>query len=481
MASIDALIGKPQVLPYDLQTQQALLARKRKEMEALLLASMRNYSPTTQVGNVHVANWGDAVGRIADAWLAKQEEKKLKGEEEGIAATLAKREPLAMEELRKGVLGETVDVPVPEGAQGPPAQEKRAPDPMRIVNAMMMHPGLKEAGMKAWEESLKGRTTPTEFLKHADKFTAASIIEAAKTGDVSVLKPKGKPQVIEGNVVDTGPVEQGTGEPVKQGYYGATFEQPYFDPIIGVPVKKRIESGEVTGITGGNVSQPAQKGVSAWETGLSGYQIKELGDRKDRLIKAIDALPETVNAAEGLDLAITGALSEYELWARKLAEKLGVVPDKTGRIPITEQLVTVLSQRLLENTKPLGTGNGFTDKDLQFLKDAMAAGIIKDPRTLKAMAALHVVGTMNTYQWQISEGQKTGKPNWEYMVPDFTQPTPQQLAKLGISYNKEQKKWETSLTNPGFYKMEGTTPTQAQPTRKELEERREWARKKYGR
>lgn len=87
--------------------------------------------------------------------------------------------------------------------------------------------------------------------------------------------------------------------------------------------------------------------------------------------------------------AITGTAAEQRLWVDKALSTAGVI-DGT-RTQATEDLVNLLANQTLDaiKTSGLGSGQGFTDKDRQFLQDAKAGRIEINAKTLYRMADLN--------------------------------------------------------------------------------------------
>jgi hypothetical protein len=81
-----------------------------------------------------------------------------------------------------------------------------------------------------------------------------------------------------------------------------------------------------------------------------------------------------------------GPAADFKLQLARALNVSGKGPSE--QIAATETLIADLKQSVIEAIKAsnLGTGNGFTNKDLEFLVNAKAADIAKDPRTLQEFA-----------------------------------------------------------------------------------------------
>jgi hypothetical protein len=92
---------------------------------------------------------------------------------------------------------------------------------------------------------------------------------------------------------------------------------------------------------------------------------------------------------------ITGFGADQRLDLARFGQALGL----TGKnvVKDTQQLFAGRASSLLDSVKAsgLGTGNGFTDKDLKFLEKAKLGGITYDPATLKEQLAIEAIVTRN--------------------------------------------------------------------------------------
>lgn len=86
---------------------------------------------------------------------------------------------------------------------------------------------------------------------------------------------------------------------------------------------------------------------------------------------------------------ITGTLADWRLATTKALSTAGVIDGK--QVTNTEDLSSLLAAQTLEAIKSsgLGTGNGFTDKDRQFLQDAKSGSINMNPQTIGYLARLN--------------------------------------------------------------------------------------------
>ena len=126
MAGTDVLLGKTSGLPYDIQTEQARLAKRRKIADALMLQSLTGgqlqHAGTGQV----FADWGTPLGNIAKAWAGKSIADETDQGERAVSADYNKR----LAEGIKNYVGTReggFDRPLSD-ANGTPLQDTRSLD-----------------------------------------------------------------------------------------------------------------------------------------------------------------------------------------------------------------------------------------------------------------------------------------------------------------------------------------------------------------
>ena len=131
------------------------------------------------------------------------------------------------------------------------------------------------------------------------------------------------------------------------------------------------------------------------------------------LVDAAKAAPSVVENARmikaSLDKgAITGTAADTRLAVQKAAETLGIV--EPGKAATTQALMSGLSKLTLSGIKTsgLGGGNGFTDKDREFLNTAIGGQIADTPENLRRVAdlseraatAIHGKGSKVLERWK---------------------------------------------------------------------------------
>jgi hypothetical protein len=124
-----------------------------------------------------------------------------------------------------------------------------------------------------------------------------------------------------------------------------------------------------------------------------------------------EAAPQNIEKANRIiDLvesgALTGTAAERKLQIARMFNITGNGPEET--IKKTELLISGLGQNVLDNIKAsgLGAGQGFTDKDRQFLERVVGGSIDLNGETLKELARLQKASNQrNVERWNKRVGE----------------------------------------------------------------------------
>lgn len=131
------------------------------------------------------------------------------------------------------------------------------------------------------------------------------------------------------------------------------------------------------------------------EKSYAGHIAEGLAKNDVAALDAARTAPDRVNTARAIkqvldsNKAITGTGAEARLAITKALSTAGLIDG--GSTTATEDLVSLLNSQTLDAVKSsgLGSGQGFTDKDLQFLQDAKSGRIEINAQTLRRMADLN--------------------------------------------------------------------------------------------
>jgi hypothetical protein len=160
-------------------------------------------------------------------------------------------------------------------------------------------------------------------------------------------------------------------------------------------VNKRTGAMEPLMFEGAPVKAPERRPLVQVTPGESAFNQAigtGLGKQVVRDLEAAQTAPSIANRANSVLTAIdqnkafVGPASEFKLQLARALNVTGKGPSE--QIAATETLIADLKQAVIDAIKAsnLGTGNGFTNKDLDFLVKAKAADIANDPKTLAEFA-----------------------------------------------------------------------------------------------
>lgn len=152
-----------------------------------------------------------------------------------------------------------------------------------------------------------------------------------------------------------------------------------------------------------------------------------------------EAAPQNIEKANRIiDLvesgALTGTAAERKLQIARMFNITGNGPEET--IKKTELLLSGLGQNVLDNIKAsgLGAGQGFTDKDRQFLERVVGGSIDLNGETLKELARLQKASNQrNVERWN----KRVGEIN-----PNVRKDMGFKPVELGNSYSQSEIKAE---------------------------------------
>jgi hypothetical protein len=172
-----------------------------------------------------------------------------------------------------------------------------------------------------------------------------------------------------------------------------TYADVPLPPLVEAQ-KSRIGKASAANITMGTEKKYGEK--------LAG----NIADRDDAKLGAAEKAPELAASANRIiDLVkqgnlFTGPIADVKL---NIARALNVVgADNNEKIANTESLIAATGQSTLDAIKSagLGTGQGFTDKDLKFLQGIAGGTIDYTPQTLTRLATLqHQAATRSVQAW----------------------------------------------------------------------------------
>lgn len=142
-------------------------------------------------------------------------------------------------------------------------------------------------------------------------------------------------------------------------------------------------------------SPPVNVSVSSGDKGYVSEISKLVAKQDADAIDAAQSAPDRIRSAQDVkrilrtEKPMTGTAADWRLEATKALSTAGIIDGQS--VKSTEDLASLLASQTLEAIKSsgLGSGQGFTDKDRQFLERARAGQITMNADTLYRLADLN--------------------------------------------------------------------------------------------
>lgn len=210
---------------------------------------------------------------------------------------------------------------------------------------------------------------------------------------------------------------------------------------VPLPPAVAAQRKEVAKAGASNISLSTEKKYGEAFAG----KIAEVDINKMTTAQGAPALAESANRIIGLvqqGNLFTGPIADVKLNIARALNVVGV--DNAEKIANTERLIAATGQSTLDAIKGagLGTGQGFTDKDLKFLQGVAGGTINLTPQTLTELATLqHRVATKAAEAWNtrrqempkdVAEG--TGLSMTPITVPPLMQKTAPRPKGVGADW-----------------------------------------------
>lgn len=389
--------------PGDFDVQSAAIARKRKLIEAMLTKT--KLGEGKMVGGQYIApHWTEAIAELGSAYMAKKRNADLDKEEAGLHASERAGLGEAVQQYLKTKNGydEQVATPGPtlDGSALPDHTESTKADPRTaMIEAMTSrYKPMHEIGKLDMTAMTKADSSLTaKDLLSLNDYTPESRRAAVATKDPSLLVPvAGKAHVINGRLVRE--TEDGSEEIGNFADKFGNVGQIGTDPTTSRPILGQLEktSNKASFVPAGGATvnvDTGKKAADAFGTAGADLVMKNLGEGATAAKKAQQSFEIFKNARSLINDVPGGTGADFILSAKKLAQQLGVKMDNS--ITSTEQVGAALGQAVLDNSKALGTGNGFTDKDRDFLEKIVMGKLSLDPQSLKRAVNLGMTSNLN--------------------------------------------------------------------------------------
>jgi hypothetical protein len=316
---------------------QSNLQRKQKELD-MLEALLAQRSPATiQAGNVHVANWGDAIGRVADAVAANRMKKELEGERTKFATDYQAQTKQALADYMLQSRGREENAPA--DGMGPTLPGVKADRMAAIVGAISS--GIPEVAGFAnedYKEWNKGQPSPKDLLGVRGA-TVGSRVSAAQAGDMALLKDDPKVVTADGVAATLDPTGNVTNrQPISQ------FSGPTTGPA-GVPGQTNLVTNEFKGISGGNVTPIDTKiQLAGVDTDLKRISEGQEGYQKN--LNSFAQLSRAETLTRAIDPAKLGPLADVRQFLSILPQLWGGQLDPSSQQ--YQALASALGQNLVD-------------------------------------------------------------------------------------------------------------------------------------
>lgn len=309
---------------------------------------------------------------------------------------------------KAGVYGTTAPTAMPSVAPAPGALGSGTFDPTAPVSAPV------QPQAKATPSAIAAPPAPVNQLAPASVTPQANVnalrAEYMKLSEFSDLPGvKDRMDLIKEQLKETGKLYTVGGNLVT-----GTGQSIYAAPPTQTELVRNFEFAKTP--AGGNykgsfadfkaISTPKTTNILSTEKKYGEKLAGNIADRDDAKLGAAEKAPELAASANRIiDLVkqgnlFTGPIADVKL---NIARALNVVgADNNEKIANTESLIAATGQSTLDAIKNagLGTGQGFTDKDLKFLQGIAGGTIDYTPQTLTRLATLqHQAATRSVQAW----------------------------------------------------------------------------------
>jgi hypothetical protein len=424
-------------LPPELLPESAAIRRKQRLAEVLMAKGLQP-SQGFMAGRMFIPVSGlqvlaSGLNAGTGAWLDTSVEK----DQEDLAK---KYKSLLSEEVNRYIDStqpRKVSVPDVGGMTGsmdeqdaPTRTEVLPPAPSRerIVKAMTSgFAPMRQLGQMELQSLLKGGMTPKDWADVMAKMTPESVREAMMTGDMTRLRLLPEYSASEGFVINKRDPFGGSGpQPISR------WSPPQEAPgNRGIMYQEQQGTGRINwGPSTTNVTQtnvPEDKANLAVTHSRLKVDEKVLEDSAQAARSAVSDLHTIVKAHGYLEQgAKAGMYRDLKTAVSQITSELGLRSEDPTVTP-TRLLVAALQERVLKNSRALGSGTAFSNTDREYLekmltgKDMPLEGLYQ----LLAHVAIDTTRVINDHNALVQQAaQVKGTPEgWQAMhtlrIPEF--------------------------------------------------------------
>lgn len=350
---------------YDPVADAARLKRKRELANLLMAQQAMRHPALHDAGAFKVANWGDAIGKMAMAWAASKANKDLENDESSTAAGQNKYISAMQERyntLRQGktkYFGDDTRALDATGGDTPePVVQTTGPDRVRALALAMQSrvPSLMKQALEDQKEDLKLLTVPGASLESR---------RAALTSlDPNQLQPEPKEHVVNGQLVRDGKVVAD---------FSDRYGPPGTIPGTDLPGQKNLRTDQYDAFR-----QPSN--INFGEKTVLTQHLKTAEERQKSAREAQQRLYLNTEGIKLVDNAITGAGANFLLDAKRIGKLFNLTDDQIGQIRDSQSLTQTLAPNVLKALQALRPASNV---DLQWSQKVQLADLASDPRALK--------------------------------------------------------------------------------------------------
>jgi hypothetical protein len=407
------------------------LARRQRMAESLLQQGQQPVEGQTVSGIYVAPSWTQHLAKGLQSYLGMKGMQDVEGQQKAMYENQRTQGAADMQRMSEALTGKPSETIASsgdyEGFAPTPAQTKAvAPNPSEAFNiaAQSQNPMLQQFGIQSMitnaesqaklQQAMQQRKAQSDLwnatggdiqkfqLAGGDPTFAKQMAEAPNLGKEKLINVNGQ---LMGEL--TG---QKTGSVVPK-----QFDQPQ-----AISEYEYAKNQGYKGSLQQFIIDQKRAGAANMSVSVAGPENKfnqdvGAGLAKDALaaVDAARSAPELVSNARSIKAAIdkgaiTGSGADTRLALQKMMETAGMVGP--GKAASTQELMSGLSKLTLGGIKSsgLGGGNGFTDKDREFLNSAIGGQISDTPENLRRVAdlservalATHAKGSQVLSRWQ---------------------------------------------------------------------------------
>lgn len=386
---------------------QAQLERQAALAKALRAQSMQGLDPNRQIGGMgyNISPW-EIVSKAVQGYQAS----KLEDESDKARQSLAEKQAKAFADAVRGVFGDdTSRAPQappnggrPAGVSAADLQAGGFPQPPEQPQQPVDtgHERRKRAAMSAMlmgnmdlaNKIIAGELEQTPEMKNLafkgvdPRAMGQAELAQARRGGLMTLNPN---ESVFDPSTNSAKFTAPTAPSPQVQELTQTLSAAGIDPNSpqGQQIFAAFAQKQATHQPGTNVSVNTEKGYA-------GHVAQGMATQELALVDAARNAPERIQTAQSVKAfldknPITGTGAEVRLKFQKALATAGIIDGKT--VADTESLQAMLASQTLDaiKTSGLGSGQGFTNTDREFLENARSGRISTNPETLRRTADLN--------------------------------------------------------------------------------------------